>query len=173
MYLITYVINNLKKIKGFLTKTLDPLGHISKESKDIEQTLFVQRPAVWPWPCDLKINRGHLLPRGIHNTKFGNFHAKGSKDWANITWSTDRPTDRQVQNNTLPFNFKGGRGGRRHNYLIEIQFWRFNLNIQHNLHQHSDIFFSITLFGFRNTTAKTFNSLLLPPLNGWDIADTA
>ena len=46
MYLITHVINSLKKIKGFLTKTLDPLAHISKESKDIEQTSFVQRPAV-------------------------------------------------------------------------------------------------------------------------------
>ena len=32
------------------------------------------------WPCDLKINRGHILPRGIICTKFGNFKEKGSKD---------------------------------------------------------------------------------------------
>ena len=41
----------------------------------IEQT-FVQIPAVSPdlWPCDLKINREHLLSRGI---KFGNFQSRG------------------------------------------------------------------------------------------------
>ena len=34
------------------------------------------------WPCDLKINRGHLhiLPKAIHSTKFGNFQAIWSKD---------------------------------------------------------------------------------------------
>ena len=35
-------------------------------------------------PRDLKINRGHLLHRGINCTKFSNFQAKGSKD---IEWT--------------------------------------------------------------------------------------
>ena len=30
------------------------------------------------WPCDFRINRDHLLPRGIHCTKFGNFQAESS-----------------------------------------------------------------------------------------------
>ena len=47
------------------------------------------------WPRDLKINMGHLLPMGIHCTKFGNFQAQGSKDLGgHLTWFTDRPTDR-------------------------------------------------------------------------------
>ena len=37
------------------------------------------------WPCDLSINRGHLLSRGIRCTKFGNFSAKGSRD---TEWTT-------------------------------------------------------------------------------------
>ena len=32
------------------------------------------------WPCDLKINRDHLLLRSIHYTKFGDFQGKGSND---------------------------------------------------------------------------------------------
>ena len=33
------------------------------------------------WPCDLNINRGNLLARGIHCTKLRNFlQAKGSRD---------------------------------------------------------------------------------------------
>ena len=35
-------------------------------------------------PCDLKINRGHLISRGIHCTKFGNFQMMESKD---IEWT--------------------------------------------------------------------------------------
>ena len=34
-------------------------------------------------PCDLKINREHLLSMGIHSNKFGYFEAKGLKD---IEW---------------------------------------------------------------------------------------
>ena len=33
-----------------------------------------------PYACDLKINSEHLLSRGIHLAKFGNFEAKGPKD---------------------------------------------------------------------------------------------
>ena len=48
---------------------------------------------LWPW--DLKINRKHLLSKGIHCTKFGNFQAKGVKRyWVNIAWSTEQPLDR-------------------------------------------------------------------------------
>ena len=58
-----------------------------KESKDMEQTSFIQRPAVDLWPWDLKIIRGHLLSRSIHCTKCGIFQAKGSKDhkWTSQT----------------------------------------------------------------------------------------
>ena len=33
------------------------------------------------WPCDLKINKDHLLSRGIHCTKFGNFQVILSRDF--------------------------------------------------------------------------------------------
>ena len=33
------------------------------------------------WPCDLKINKDHLLSRGIHCTKFGNFQVILSGDF--------------------------------------------------------------------------------------------
>ena len=48
---------------------------------------FFLRPAVWPWPCDLKINTGHLLFRSIHCTMSGNFQAQGSKDIVMIRWA--------------------------------------------------------------------------------------
>ena len=52
------------------------------------------------WPCDMKIHMDHLLPMGIHYTKFGSIQhsSKGVKRyWVDFTWSTDRQTDRQVQ----------------------------------------------------------------------------
>ena len=65
------------------------------------------------WQCDLKINRGHLLSRGIHCTKFGNFQAKRSKDIEKT--SLGLQTDRQVQNNMLPF-YKGG-----HKNMLQLE----------------------------------------------------
>ena len=67
-----------------------------KESKDVEQTSFIKRPAVDLWPWDLKIIRGYLLSRSIHCTKCGIFQAKRSKDheWTSLGLQTDQPTDR-------------------------------------------------------------------------------
>ena len=45
------------------------------------------------WQCDQKINRGHLLPRGIHFTKFGNFLANGSGDIEQRTLHKDQQFD--------------------------------------------------------------------------------
>ena len=63
----------------------------AKGSKDIEQTTFYQRPSVKPWPLtsDFKINRGHLLPSGIHCTKFCNFHQRDQKI---LSWKTSSLT---------------------------------------------------------------------------------
>ena len=60
---------------------------------------FLQRKNFTPdlWPCDLKINRDHLLSKGIHCTKFGKFQA----------YWVYRPPDQQVQNN-MPFFQRGG-----------------------------------------------------------------
>ena len=44
--------------------------------------------------CDVKINRDHLLIEGNPCTKFCIDQVKGSKEWADNTWSTDRHTDR-------------------------------------------------------------------------------
>ena len=57
-----------------------------KEIKQVYTILSVQHIGLRstidsdPWSCDLKTNRKHLLSRGIHWTKFGNFQPKGSKD---------------------------------------------------------------------------------------------
>ena len=73
-----------------------------KWSRDTERTTFFfsdQQLDLDLWPCELKINRGHLLSRGIHSTKFGNFHVKGSKDNKQTSFGpqtdlqTERPTD--------------------------------------------------------------------------------
>ena len=44
------------------------------------------------WLCDLWVNREHLLPRGIHCTKFGNFQAKNLKEieWTSLGLQTNR-----------------------------------------------------------------------------------
>ena len=54
----------------------------------------------------LKINRDHLLIEGNPSTKFGIDQLKGSKDIERTTHGlqTDRPTDRQLQNNMPPFS---------------------------------------------------------------------
>ena len=58
-----------------------------KATKDTEQTIFVPRIAVWPWPCNPNINRG-LLATSTYWTKFSNFQAKASKDFERITFRT-------------------------------------------------------------------------------------
>ena len=69
------------------------------------------RRVVWPWPwtCDLKILRDHLLIEGNPCTKFGIDQVKGSKEIERTTLGlqtnrpTDWPTDRQLQNNNPLF----------------------------------------------------------------------
>ena len=62
------------------------------------------------WPYELKINREHILSRGIHCTKFGNFQWKESKDieQTSLGPQTKRQPNWQMQNNMPPF-FKGGQ----------------------------------------------------------------
>ena len=59
-----------------------------KGSKDTGRTIFVPRIAFWPWPCNLNINRGHLLATSIHWTKYSNNQAKVSKDIKRVTFCT-------------------------------------------------------------------------------------
>ena len=56
--------------------------------------------------CDLKIKRDHLLIKGNPCTEFGIDKVKGSKDIKRTTLGlqTNRPTDRQLQNNMPPFS---------------------------------------------------------------------
>ena len=46
-------------------------------------------------PCDMKMNRGHLLPRGIHCTKCGNetFKSRGQKIMSVKHWYKDQQSD--------------------------------------------------------------------------------
>ena len=69
----------------------------------IERTSFLQKPEVWPWHWlyDLNIIKEHLVSRGIHHTKFGNFQRKGSKDIERTSHGLQ--TDRRMQNNLPPF----------------------------------------------------------------------
>ena len=53
------------------------------------------------WLYDLNIIKEHLVSRGIHHTKFGNFQRKGSKDIERTSHGLQ--TDRKMQNNLPPF----------------------------------------------------------------------
>ena len=50
------------------------------------------------WPCDLKINRQHLISKVSHCTKFDNSQAKGSKDieWTTLGQQIDKLIDQYV-----------------------------------------------------------------------------
>ena len=69
--------------------------------RDIERTTLFsdQHLDLDLWPCELKINRGHLFSRVIHCNKFGNFQVKGLKDHL-----VHRPTNRQTDQLTCPQN---------------------------------------------------------------------
>ena len=57
------------------------------------------------WLCDLKIIKEHVVSRGIHHTKFGNFQRKVLKDMERTSHGLH--TDRKMQNN-LPLFSNGG-----------------------------------------------------------------
>ena len=79
----------------------------AKGSRDIERTILFQRP---PFDLDLglydlKSNRGHLLSRGIHFTKFATFTQMGQKILSTLCFVC-RPTDRCKT--IWPLFIKGG-----------------------------------------------------------------
>ena len=69
------------------SKSSNPKGHLlfkivnfhAKWSRDVERTTFFQKPAVWPKPCDLQINRDHLLHRASTVTSLANFKQRNQK----------------------------------------------------------------------------------------------
>ena len=61
---------------------------------------------VWPWPCDLKINRDHLLNEGNPCTKFGIDQVKGSKDIERTTQWAEK-SGLTLNLNLWPENHKG------------------------------------------------------------------
>ena len=80
----------------------------------------------------IKINRGHLFPKDMHCTKFGNFQAKGSKDIERtfLGLQTDRPTN--MCKTTAPFFWRGHKKSKwplkcKHYYSMEIGIF-LNLN---------------------------------------------
>ena len=68
--------------------TVSSLGTFQQRVKRYQVDIFLknQQCDLVLCPCDLKINRGPLLPRDIHYAKFGNFQAKGSKDIKQTTF---------------------------------------------------------------------------------------
>ena len=88
--------------------------------------MFVQRPAAWPWPCDLKFNREHLLSTGNQLTKYCNSQRIGVKRyWANNIWdyrSSDQPKEQQQTNMPPIFQRKGGGGWINWGYWNHVHF---------------------------------------------------
>ena len=104
--------------------TVPSLYQIStKRSRDIKRTTFFKNLDLDLWPCELNINRGYLLYRGIHCTKFSIFPAKRSREIEHPLLSLQ--TNRQVQNNMPPF-FKGGI--KRKTFIFLKQVFNFNYN---------------------------------------------
>ena len=80
-----YISIYINKLVGGLSNTLCKVGQLSCMQSDLKipsgQHLYKGEQLNFkPYACDLKINSEHLLSRGIHLAKFGNFEAKGPKD---------------------------------------------------------------------------------------------